>query len=189
MNLLKEHPTLDNWGCKDQKLRSAASINIIRFTMERRWSSKYEKCQECGTQRYHHRAKGLCTRCYQLVQKLKQIDQWDFADPKTLKEVPLNIRYLLDEKTFNRMKRGAAEEVRWLLNYLKLREQTLQGPITGLDVEYSLRHIARLCGVRNKNLFFGIASSIDSDFNMKQKKVLYELLNTIEEDLPWRAKQ
>ncbi len=156
-------------------------------TMEKRWSSKYEKCQECGTERYRHRAKGLCIRCYQLVQKLKQIDQWDIHDPGTLKGFPRGVMDMLNEKTFNRMKHGAAEQVRWRLNFLKLREQSLQGPVTGLDVEYSLRHIADLCGVRNKNLFFGIADYIDSQFGMKQKEVLYELLNKIEEDLPWRA--
>src|SRR5262249_19324941 len=78
------------------------------FTMKRAWSSKYEKCQECGTQRYSHRAKGLCIRCYQLVYKLKQIEQWDLADPQTLKGLPKVDTFWEEKKIFNQVKRGAA---------------------------------------------------------------------------------
>lgn len=154
--------------------------------MKRAWSSKYEKCQECGTQRRSHRAKGLCIRCYQLVYKLKQIEQWDLTDPQTLKGFP-RVDIFWEEKTFNQAKRGAAKEVRRRLDFLKYREESLQEPVTGIDIEYFLQYIADRCGVRNKNLFHGIAGTIDFSFDMEQKKIIYELLNRIEEDIPWRA--
>lgn len=156
--------------------------------MERRWSAKHEKCQECGTQRFSHRAKGLCIRCYQLVYKLKQIDQWDLADPQTLKGFPpVLIDLISNERQFNQLKCGAAEEIRRRLDFLKYREQSLQEPIDGLDVEYSLQRIADRCGVRTESLFHGIATYINDSFDMEQKKIIYELLNKIEEDISWKA--
>src|SRR5262249_46851729 len=108
-------------------------------------------------------------------------------DPQTLKGLPKVDTFWEEKKIFNQVKRGAAEEVRRRLDFLKYREESLQESVTGIDVEYFLQYIADRCGVRDKNLFHGIAGTIDYSFDMEQKKVIYELLNKIEEDIPWRA--
>ena len=32
-----------------------------------RWSLKYDRCQECGSDERNHMSKGLCTECYQRI--------------------------------------------------------------------------------------------------------------------------
>jgi|SRR5271157_386740 len=151
--------------------------------MRTKWSKKFDQCQQCGTVRYNHVAKGLCTRCYRLVKKLEQVSHWDLSNPESLKGYIEGRTYYSADK-FERIKSGVAREIQKRLEFLQTREKTLSGPIYGLSIEYQLAGIARRCGVK-KDLFHGIATSVDHSFNMKQKKILYELLNEIEENIPW----
>ena len=154
--------------------------------MEPRWSKKYDKCQQCGTKRFPQIAKGLCGRCYRLVNKLERVNHWDLSNPDSLKGYPREAGFhKLD--TFIQVKEGVAAQIRERLAFLKARELMLESTIDGIDVEHILRDIARRCHVKNRNLFFGIAGYIDDNFKLGQKKVLYELLNEIEEDIPWKG--
>jgi len=154
--------------------------------MTRKWSKKFEQCQQCGTARYNHVAKGLCTRCYRLVKKLEQVSQWDLSNPASFKGYKGYIegRTYCSAEKFERIQSGVSREIRKRLEFLQGREETLKGPIYGLDLEFQLARIALRCGVK-KDLFHGLATYIDHSFNMKQKKILYELLNDIEENILW----
>lgn len=90
-----------------------------------------------------------------------------------------------DAEKFDRVKLGVRIEIQARLDELRETEYRLKGPIQGYNVEGLLRHIARRCRVRNKNLYYGIDGYIDSHFSMEQKKVLYEILNRIVEDRRW----
>jgi hypothetical protein len=54
-------------------------------------------------------------------------------------------------------------------------------------LEYQFRRIATLARCRNKDLFFGLAGYIEDKFSPNARKVLFRLLNKIEEDIPWRG--
>jgi hypothetical protein len=155
--------------------------------MLKKWSKKFGKCQQCGTKRFKHKAKGLCTRCYRLLRKLEQVDRWDLSDPKSLKGYPRESCFH-DPETLARVRAFEAREIRERLDYLKYAETILERPINGLDLEGMLNNIARQCGVKKQQLFFGTASSINFHFNPEQRRILYRYLNEIQENIPWKRK-
>lgn len=154
--------------------------------MNRAWARKFKKCQQCGTKRFKQVAKGLCTRCYRLVKRLEEIGRWNLSDPNSLVGCPEELVFHKPEK-FERVKLNVTQQIKDRLDQLKIREETLKGKIYGIDIEFQLQHIVSQCRVRNKELLFGIADVIDEYFSMKQKKLLYELLNEIEEAIPWKG--
>jgi len=151
-----------------------------------KWSRNFEKCQQCGTKRFKHKAKGLCTRCYRLVRKLDQVTAWNLSDAKTLKGYPRE-ECFHNAETLAWVRPFVARQIEERLYSLKAREIMLESPISGLDLEDQFRNIARLCGVKNDNLLFGIASYINFHFNPEQKKILYSLFSEIQETIPWKG--
>jgi hypothetical protein len=148
------------------------------------WSRKFEKCQQCGTKRFKHKARGLCTRCYWLVRKLELVSHWNLYDAKSLTGYPTDMMFH-DPKTFEKVHSGVAKQIKERLEFLMRKERKLEGPIYGIDIECQLGRIAQKCHVKNKSMFHGVAGPIDDDFNTKQIKILFELLNEIEEGVPW----
>ncbi len=155
--------------------------------MTQKWSRKFSQCQQCGTIRFKHVAKGLCTRCYRLVRRLEQVNQWDPTDHKSLKGYP----YRVIDESFDRLKSEFIRELRERLKLLRVREELLlRGPVSGLQIEFQLKNIVSLCGLRRnrRNPFHGTANLIEESLDLEQRRVLYELLNTVEENLPWFPK-
>jgi len=74
--------------------------------MKSKWSKRFDKCQQCGTNRFKHAAKGLCTRCYRLVRQLEQVDRWDPFDPNALNGYPFD-----DLEEFNSIKSGYIKQI------------------------------------------------------------------------------
>ena len=153
--------------------------------MEQQWTKKFDKCQQCGTSRFDHKAKGLCTRCHSLVKRLEQVERWNLQDPKSLKGYPGDTRFE-DPDAFKKIKSGFSSQIRERMQFLRDKEKMLEGPIDGLTIEFQLGRIARRCGVQ-KPLFHGMANTIDWNFEPKQKKILYRLLNEIEENIRWKG--
>jgi hypothetical protein len=151
----------------------------------RKWSKKFEKCEQCGTDRYKHLARGLCTRCYPLVRKLEQVNGWSVDNPGDLEE-NLTDKILGNPERFERAKSNVANQIRDRLERLKIREEKLEGSVDGMDIECQLQWLIRQCpSVRDKELCYGTASTFNDEFNMEQRKILYELLNDIEENVRW----
>ena len=67
------------------------------------------------------------------------------------------------------------------------KEEKLKGMVKGIDVEYLLGRLGRACRVRKKDLFQGVAGCIDEHFDDNQRKLFFEMLNRIEENLPSKA--
>ena len=154
------------------------------------WSINHEECKNCGTIRYPHIAKGFCKRCYPLQLKLQQLQGWDVSNPKSLKGFPHSRRSFIKKQDYlDGFKIDAKEQIDSRLNYLRMREEKLKGIITGIDVEYKLERIAELALRRRYKFGFyhGIVGVIDQNFNRKQKKLIYILLNKIDEALPWKG--
>ncbi len=62
-----------------------------------------KKCLNCQSDRFKIKARGYCTRCYDLIYKLKIIEKWDLDAIKTLKYYPkddifFNRKYLKKNK-------------------------------------------------------------------------------------------
>lgn len=149
-----------------------------------RWSRDFTKCQSCGTIRFRHASRGHCTRCYRLIRQLETIERWDLNDPKTLKGYIRDMSaWRPDTLQFVRSRRR--HSIRTHLDYLKTREEQLASQADGLDIEYGFNRIARRCGTRKLNLFQGLSTFFDHNFDPEQKNILFRLLNDIEESLPW----
>ncbi len=91
----------------------------------------------------------------------------------------------MDQRRLERIKNEYIGQIRDRLDHLRCTEEKLNVDIVDpIDIEYQLRHIARRAGVRDRNKFFGIAGFINDNFPPKERKVLYYLLNEIEEGIP-----
>lgn len=158
------------------------------MTVIKTWSAKHEECKNCNTTRYPQIAKGFCKRCYPLFLKLQRLQKWDLSNPKSLKDIPPSLRpFIKTQGHLDGFKLDAKKQIESRLNYLRMREEKLKSVIKGIDVEHELQKIARRIVPSGDKLYHGIASLIDHDFSVKQKKVIYILLNEIDEALPWKG--
>src|SRR4030042_224793 len=152
------------------------------------WSAKYKECKNCGTTRHSHIAKGFCKRCYPLQIKLQQLQGWDVSEPKSLKGFPHSLRpFIRTQEYLDGFKIDAKKQIKSRLNCLRIREEKLKSIIKGIDVEHMLNKIARIIAPGGDKLHHGVADLIDQNFNSKQKKLLYILLNKIDETVPWKG--
>jgi|HubBroStandDraft_1064217.scaffolds.fasta_scaffold02450_2 hypothetical protein len=151
----------------------------------REGSSDSSACASCGTTRYPLKARGMCGRCYNAQRHLDQIERWNLSDEQSLKGYPPGAMYR-NPKKLALLQFGHRKEWQRRLSLLRLREKRLRGPIGGKDLEDQLGRIARLAGAK-KNLFDGVAGPVGQCFGPEQRSRLYELLNRIEESVPWRG--
>jgi len=155
--------------------------------MKKKWSLKFDNCKNCLTKRFPHKAKGYCSRCYPLVEKLDEIERWNLGKLETLKNYPKDlIFHNLD--IFEKIQKGSLKQYKERLDLLKYNEENCsKSMIDGIELEHKIRHIADLIGVNGNKLFFGSANLFDHNFNKKQKKILYQLFNTITENVKWEG--
>ena len=93
---------------------------------------------------------------------------------------------LWNANDFARIRKARIDRNDRYLEYLKHREEQLAGEIDGLDIEYGLARIAERCKCRrHESLFKGLSTFIDHNFDPGQMKILFRLINDIEEALPW----
>jgi len=159
----------------------------------KKWSHEYAKCQNCGSERFPHKGRGYCKRCYPLVKRMEKIDSWDLSNPQSLKGYPVMALTYRNEnykrKLFIELKYGCKAQIKERLDFLRHREAKLTGQVQvdGLTLEMSLARIASKCRkIKDyRRLFFGCAGSIDAHFDAEQKRYLFSLLNRIEENIPW----
>lgn len=151
----------------------------------KRWSKKHEKCRNCGTVRFKHYARGYCTRCYRLIKRLSQVDQWNHSDPNTLKGYPKNSHYFQSD-IFMMLKTGYPKAIKRRLASLKAIEDKLAKPISGIDIEHLLEIISRKCLGKHRKLFHQTGNAFDDRFNEEQRILLYETLNKVVENIPFR---
>lgn len=156
----------------------------------KKWTREHAKCQNCGSERFPHKGKGYCKRCYYLVKKIEKVDCWDLTNPQSLKGFPQLALDYPDEnykrKLFEKIKHGYKSQIQERLDFLRHREETLTGQVWGLQIEVMFERIASKCGIKNhRKLFYGSGSVIDAQFDAEQKKYLFSLLNKIEEKIRW----
>src|SRR3990172_2251532 len=144
------------------------------------WAKKYSNCQNCKSTRRKHSALGYCTKCYPLNKKLEQAKLWDFNNINSLNSFPKGFSRI-DQRTFDKIKNGVIKQLGERLDWLRIRERQLNSNIQGITIEHGYRRIAEFCGARDKDLFYGIAGLFDHNFSQKQKKIIFELINDLEQ--------
>ena len=152
-----------------------------------KWARKHQRCINCSTTRYSHKARGYCTRCYRLVKRIEEIKKWDITNPSSLKNSGNAWVNRNDPKRLERLRRGCIEQIESRLEFLKDREVQISGneDVEGINIEFQLKRLARIAKANDK-VFHGTANLIDWNFSQQQKTLIFSLLNQIEENRPWR---
>jgi hypothetical protein len=162
------------------------------------WSRAFRACQNCRTTRRSHVAKGYCGLCLRQMRAILVAQQWDRRRRETLKGVPTSgFSYKhgrhrlatdsMDAETFGRFRAAYIVESKRILAVLKSRERCWLGErVDGLDVEYQLRHIARLIRPRTRLAFYGRASSLRRRFGAQGLVELARLLDELQTLFPWQ---
>ena len=163
-------------------------------------SKASQACKNCSTLRdcYPIYRKGYCKDCYNLLQRKKHTEAWDWDNPATLKGYakaypwPRNVPSRIPEDSwmhprneFQKIKEGELKNINARLRSLWSRESRLSGPIDGMDIQMMLRDLAKHAGARNQDILYGIASLVTAYFGPKQRRTLFEWLNEIAESTPW----
>ena len=143
-------------------------------------------CTNCQTTRYPTKAHGLCARCYFAQRKIEQADKWSLANLSSLKDYPPSRMYE-NPAALARVRIAYKKEYQRRLQFLKIIEQKLNGPIDAVDIEFQLARLAHRAGARNKNMLHGSACAIGATFGPEQRIFLYGLLNDIEENIQWKG--
>lgn len=153
-----------------------------RTKTKRKWAREWNSCRNCETTRRPHKARGYCTHCYRLIEKLAKISSWTPHDLPDL--AGLSPRFL--DNNIERIKDACKVQVTAHLERARAIERKLHGPITGLDIEYQLRRLAATVRVstrqkRSQSLYHGIAGYVEDTFDSTQRQILYRLLNKMED--------
>lgn len=150
------------------------------------WHKKLSSCKNCGTTNHPHKVRGFCKKCYPIILRIEKARKWDFNVPETLKDLPVK-EYFVNDKNFVKIKNGIITQLEERLNWFRVREDRLKNKIYGIDIEYGLSRIAYLSGVKDKSLFHGYANIFEHNFSMDQKKIIFKMIDKIEQNLTWKG--
>jgi len=113
----------------------------------------------------------------------EEVDRWDRSDPESL-EKP---RYPASSfEKFDQIKSEFMKQIKSRLGDLQRTEILLGGPVDGFMIECQLKRIAELCGVK-RHRFHQVNYTFDEHFDEEQRRLLYKVLNMIEEHIPWKG--
>jgi hypothetical protein len=150
------------------------------------WSKKHKSCKNCLTDRHPHIARGFCARCYPLARRLDELERRELRDSASMKHFPNSLRqFVQNQAVLEGFRTDAREQIRSRLNEIRLQEEKLSAKIDGIDIENQLNRIAKIIVPKAKTLYQGSASLIECEFSLKQRNLLYSLLNRMEETRPW----
>jgi hypothetical protein len=150
------------------------------------WSKKRKNCVNCKTTRRNHKARGFCTECYPLILRLEKTQNWNIQEPETLKNYPKNY-CSVSEFEFNKIKANIILQIKKRLRFFASRERMLNSTMMGISLEYKFGNIAKLCRVKDINMFHGTAGYFDSTFDSSQMNEIFKLLIEIEESVKWKG--
>jgi hypothetical protein len=143
------------------------------------------RCRNCGcelSQRRPFARKDCCRECFKVSEYLKVVEKWNGARPEIFEQH-------FSIEGFAEYKSRLICELNTELKYLHSREATRRDAslTDGLTIEKKLGSILDLLRgkVRNRNVFHGIATSIDHCFDQEQRRILFELLDDIEDQVYW----
>jgi hypothetical protein len=122
-----------------------------------------------------------------LVKLIEDVNAWDRARPETLRGIDRGVAKGLSKHEFQIVQRNFVRQAKQRLSYLRAREMMRSGaiPIAPLTVEGKLARL--LSFVRPKAKYPRNATYIAHHFNAQERRILYELLDDIEEHVPWKG--
>ncbi|MGA9210662.1 MAG: hypothetical protein WB347_22925 [Terriglobales bacterium] len=86
-----------------------------------------------------------------------------------------------------KMQADVIEQLGKRLKELRTKERILNEPVDSIAIEYQLQRLAEKAGVRNAcDITHGLAIVFD-EFGPQHRKTLYQVLNSIEENIRWRG--
>ena len=166
------------------------------------WPERYEQCRNCDCPPEHraYGGRGYCRLCYYLVRRIELAKNWNRARPETLRGIasgpvvdPVTRKaagFLTDgfsDEEFENLRSEYIRQAKARMRYLRTREDFRSGAqsVDPLDIEYKFARLLHF--LRPKAQYPRNASHIARHFNQEQRRVLYGLLDEIEEHMPWEG--
>jgi hypothetical protein len=163
-------------------------------------ANEQDRCRNCGCTRLRRPFKrsDCCGKCFYLFQYLRAVERWDLARPETLRQVGVMPRrsggmalpsiHAMSAEDFAVFKASYREQIKAALDLLRIREARRRGemPVDGSSIEHKLKDMLKLMQLRDKyeraaSRFHGLATMLDHTFSPGQCRILYNLLDDIEE--------
>jgi hypothetical protein len=163
-------------------------------------SKRDDRCRNCGCERARRpfKRRDCCGKCFYLFQYLRAVERWDVSRPDTLKHISAMERRLSDNpdtsirwmsgEDFAIFKASYIAQIKVALDLLRIREARRRGElrVDGLSIEHKLKDMLKLIQLRDRyeraaSRFNGLASMLDHTFSPEQCRILYNLLDDIEE--------
>jgi len=162
-------------------------------------SSGAEPCRNCRCEQLRRRFKrrDLCGKCFYLFECIRTVERWDRARPRTLKNAGQMQRRFggattpldkMSDQDFAAIKATYLDQLHAALRSLRSREARRQGEVRvdGLTIEDKLKGILKVVQLRDRydrvaERFSGVSTMLDRAFSPEQCRLLYSLLDDIEE--------
>jgi hypothetical protein len=152
------------------------------------WPNRYERCKNCGCDADHrpYGSRGYCSRCFYLIRRIENVKAWDRTRPETLRGIDKLVAAGLDDD-FEFVRKDFVRQAKARLSCLRVRQMRRNGEleVEGLDIEHKLGKLLRF--LRPKAAYPQNASDINHHFNSDERRILYGLLDDLEEHLPWKG--
>jgi hypothetical protein len=159
-----------------------------------------DRCRNCGCARLRRpfKRRDCCGKCFYLFQYLRAVERWDLSRPETLRQIGATARRAgsparpfiedMSAEEFAVFKASYLEQIKTALDLLRIREAKRHGElrVDGASIEHKLKDMLKLIQLRDKyeraaSRFHGLATMLDHTFSPEQCRVLYNLLDDIEE--------
>jgi hypothetical protein len=159
-----------------------------------------DRCRNCGCARLRRpfRRRDCCGKCFYLFQYLRAVERWDLSRPETLRQIGATARRAsglprpfiegMSAQEFAVFKASYVEQIKTALDLLRMREAKRRGElrVDGSSIEHKLKDMLKLIQLRDKyeraaSRFHGLATMLDHTFSPEQCRILYNLLDDIEE--------
>jgi hypothetical protein len=163
-------------------------------------ADEQDRCRNCGCARLRRpfKRRDCCGKCFYLFQYMRVVERWDPARPETLRQIGVMTRSMggttlppiqsMSAEDFAVFKASFLEQIKAALDLLRIREAKRRGElrVDGSSIEHKLKDMLKLIQLRNKyeraaSRFHGLATMLDRTFSPEQCRILYNLLDDIEE--------
>ena len=129
---------------------------------------------------------------------MRVVERWDLDRPETLRPLGIMVRrmrgtalpaiHAISAEDFAVFKASYLEQIKAALELLRIREARRRGElrVDGASIEHKLKDMLKLIQLRDRyeraaSRFHGLATMLDHTFSPEQCRILYNLLDDIEE--------
>lgn len=154
---------------------------------------RYAACKSCGYRSYDRpfREGGYCKRCKNLIDLRRVVKRWNRSNRTTLKKgIPKGYgghEFITDDLSYEEFqiwRNEHIDQIESALTWLKACESRRRGNVTAGEIEDQLRRI--LFYVNPKATFPRLTTVISNEFTKDQLGMIYNVLDIIEEEIPWK---